>query len=490
MQRRCKLLFFLFLPFCFSQAQVHDSLENAGKQFPDSIAQIKTGDNPEKKFAVSEILIIGNKTTKPFIITRELIFHKGDSLDRAVLSAAMARSRENLLNTSLFNFVEIYDQPDANDSAATHVIVRVAERWYIWPLPIFEIVDRNFNEWWLTKDLTRTNYGVYLTKENFRGRKESIRLLLRLGYSQRLGLYYTIPYINRRQENGLSFGVSFTRNHEIAYGLFNNKLSYYKDENNFVRKQFATGVKVTHRQGIHDYHSLAAEYQDNSIADTIIYFNNDYFIPGEKEQSLLLLSYQYKRDYRDIKIYPLQGSYFDFEVVKQGLGILKNEPDLLLLTSNYRRYWKLSSRWHFAAGMKGRLSGQSFAPYYNSRGLGFGSDFVRGYEYYVVNGQNYILFKSNIKFTLVPEQVLKIKYIPLEKFNTIPYAFYLNVFSDMGYVRERQFFQNNPLANSYMYGVGIGLDYVTYYDLIFRMEYSFNKFGEHGIFLHFTSPIW
>jgi hypothetical protein len=107
-----------------------------------------------------------------------------------------------------------------------------------------------------------------------------------------------------------------------------------------------------------------------------------------------------------------------------------------------------------------------------------------------VNGQNYILFKSTVKFTLVPERVVKIKYIPLEKFNTIPYAFYFNVFTDMGYVHDRQFYQNNPLADDYLAGFGVGIDYVTYYDLVFRAEYSINKMGEHGFFLHFTSPIW
>jgi len=483
MIRTYAILFFLLFTL-ISEAQQTDSL----KTFSDSVADINSF--AEKKIVVADILLIGNKTTKPHIITRELIFHKGDTLPRSVLSAAMMRSRENLLNTSLFNFVNIYDQPDANDSNVTHVIVQVTERWYIWPLPIFEIVDRNFNEWWLTKDFSRTNFGFYLTKENFRGRKESLSILIRLGYSQRLGLYYNIPYINRQQQNGLSFGISFTRNHEIAYAINNDKLQYYKDENVYVRKQFSAGARFTHRDGIHNYHSLGADYQNNQIVDTVLYYNNDYFISGENKQKIILLSYLYKRDYRDLKIYPLRGSYFDLEIIKQGLGVLENEPDLLVLLSNYRKYWELSSRWHFAAGVKGKVSGLSFAPYYNSRGLGYSNDFVRGYEYYVVNGQNYFVFKSNLKFTLIPEKVIKIKYIPLEKFSTVPFALYLNVFADMGYARDRQFAENNPLANDYLFGSGVGIDYVTYYDLVFRVEYSINKMGEHGVFLHFTSPIW
>jgi outer membrane protein assembly factor BamA len=483
-----KSLSFLFLcaifGFGFAQAQVPDSLlrPDSTKDFIDQFI--------EQKITITKVLLVGNKKTKPRIITRELIFHEGDTLTRYVLQEAMQRSRENLLNTSLFNFVEIYEQPDSNDPLKTFIIIKVTERWYLWPLPIFELVDRNFNEWWLTKDFSRINYGAFITEENFLGLKQTLQLLIRLGYSQKLALYYSIPYINKKQQDGLTFNISFTRNHEIAYADYENKLLFYKDENIYVRKQFSTGLRLTHRSGIHDYHSYTAEYQDNVVSDTIPNLNENYFLEHENTEKLIFLSYQFRRDYRDIKIYPLKGYYYDFEIVKQGLGIMENEPSLLSMNASLRKYFEINSRWHFAAGVKGKLSGQSFAPYYNSRGLGYGNDFVRGYEYYVVNGQNYTLFKANIKFTLVPEHVIKIKYIPLEKFNTIPFAFYLNVFSDMAYVRDRQFGENNSLTNSYLFGTGVGIDYVTYYDLILRVEYSINKMGEHGLFLHFTSPIW
>ncbi|MEO5572858.1 MAG: POTRA domain-containing protein [Bacteroidia bacterium] len=474
------VVFIFFLKHSF--AQVPDSTAVPGSNLIDPLS--------EKKVVVKQILLVGNKITKPSIITRELFFHEGDTLPHYVLLEAMKRSRENLLNTSLFNFVDIYEQPDANDSSSTFVIVKMTERWYLFPLPIFELVDRNFNEWWLTKDFSRTNYGVYIVRENFLGRKQTVQVLLRFGYSQKIGLYYSIPYINKQQRNGLSFSLSYTRNHEISYSDFDNKQLYFKDEDVYVRKQFSTGIRLTHRSGIHDYYTYTAEYQDNLISDTVAILNPDYFLPDSNTQKIIILAYGWKSDHRDSKNYTLKGYYFDFDVSKQGLGLLENEPDLLSMSASFRKYWELRPRWHVAAGVRGKLSGQSFAPYYNSRGLGFGSDFVRGYEYYVVNGQNYTLLKANLKFTLVPEQVIHIKYIPLEKFNRIPFAFYINAFADMGYVKDRQFYKVNPLTNSYLLGYGIGLDYVTYYDIVFRVEFSLNKLGESGIFLHFTSPIW
>ena len=107
----------------------------------------------------------------------------------------------------------------------------------------------------------------------------------------------------------------------------------------------------------------------------------------------------------------------------------------------------------------------------------------------MIPGQNYFLARTSLKFALVPTQKIRASFIPLEKFRTIPFAFYLNVFGDMGYVKDRQWPDINPVGNNLQYGYGAGIDYVSYYSLVIRLEYSFNKFGEKGFFLHFTAPI-
>ncbi|MCC6385137.1 MAG: hypothetical protein LC117_00385 [Bacteroidia bacterium] len=453
-------------------------------------AQVDTIPGADQPVTVQEIIITGNDLTKTSIVKREIIIHQGDVLPFFALARAVERSRENLMNTSLFNFVTTSIQTDANDSSRVFVIFNLLERWYLWPLPVFEAVDRNFNEWWLRKDFSRTNYGAYITHENFRGRKERLSILIRLGYSQRLGLYYTVPYLNHSKNNGLAFGISYTRNHEIGYGLQGSKVQFFKDPESYVRKQLGAGIKYTHRQGINQYYGAGVEFQNSHIADTILTLNNNYFLRNLNTQKIFFLTFEYKDDHRDIKVYPLKGYYFDVVFTKQGIGVFDNEPDLISLTSNYRKYWKLSRLWHAAAGVKGKLSGKSFTPYYNQRGLGYGNDFVRGYEYYAITGTDFLLFKTNLKFSLVPERVFKLGFLPSKKFNLIPYAFYLNLFSDLGYVHDKQFQQLNPLANQWLSGNGIGLDYVTYYDMVLRVEYSYNKFGEHGFFIHFTAPIF
>ncbi|MBK8873112.1 MAG: hypothetical protein IPN13_04005 [Bacteroidetes bacterium] len=86
-------------------------------------------------------------------------------------------------------------------------------------------------------DWSRINYGAYLNWDNFRGMNESLRLLFRWGYSQRIGVSYAIPFINKNQEEGLIVGASFSRNRESGYKVDESKLILFKDENDFVRKE-------------------------------------------------------------------------------------------------------------------------------------------------------------------------------------------------------------------------------------------------------------
>ena len=233
-----------------------------------SYSQTDSSDTSFQKLIIEKISLAGNKTTRASIIQRELIFHEGDTLPQFVLDNAIERSRENLLNTSLFNFITITQQKIEGNKV--YVIVDVAERWYVFPVPIFELVDRNFNEWWQHKDLRRANYGFYLSWSNFRGRRETLKILLRYGYSQRIGFSYTVPYINKNQNNGLSFAFWQSRNHEIAYALENSKLLYYKNKGVYVRKEYSGSAEFTHRDGIYKDYSMSAEYHSNKVSGNII----------------------------------------------------------------------------------------------------------------------------------------------------------------------------------------------------------------------------
>ena len=123
------------------------------------------------------------------------------------------------------------------------------------------------------------------------------------------------------------------------------------------------------------------------------------------------------------------------------------------------------------------------------RHWGYENDFVRGYEYYVIDGQDYMLVKNNFKWTILPTVEKNIPFIKTEKFSRIHYTIYMNVFGDFAYVNDNTLNNANLLANRWISGLGVGFDFVTYYDKVFRIEFSRNNKGETGFFLNFVSPI-
>ena len=109
--RRVKLVLFLAVISCISAlAQNKDSLQG-------------------KKIIIASITIEGNYITKTSILLRELTFKKGDSVLLSEWAARSLRSKNNIMNTSLFNFADI--DTVHNPGGGTNVTISVIEQWYI-----------------------------------------------------------------------------------------------------------------------------------------------------------------------------------------------------------------------------------------------------------------------------------------------------------------------------------------------------------------------
>ncbi|HLG03067.1 MAG TPA: BamA/TamA family outer membrane protein [Bacteroidia bacterium] len=446
-------------------------------------------------YIIRSISFAGNKITKQFILEREMTFRSGDTLTGSELRRRSARSRENLLNTALFNFVAIapYCSFDSLDPLCTRtdIVVSVRERWYTWPTPIFDVAEQNFNTWWQHgHNLERATYGFYLWRYNFRGRKESIALVCSFGYARQFGAQYAIPYINLKQTLGLTFTTSYTQSHEVAYATRNNKLQFYRAQEGFVRRETGVGIQLAYRRGIYIRHTLDFKYTNTAIVDSVIQLASDYLASGLKKTEYFTLSYRVIRDHRDIKAYPLRGNFQEFEMAKLGFGILPYENlNVFYVVAGLRHYRRLWPRFFGAGMIRGRWMTTGTPPYSHQRAFGF-SNYVRGYEYYVVDGQSYVLGKISFRYQLLKPHVYKIPKLKVEKFNTFHIAIYTGLFADAGFVRDRasNAADNNQLGNSLLFGYGAGIDIVTYYDLSLRVEYAFNAIGESGFFLHLGTP--
>lgn len=476
-----RLLFFSLFIFSLSTF----TCANSNSVFlPDSLS------NPNFVI-IRNIEFSGNNITKERIIRRELLFKENDTIALNEIDRIIEESRQNLVNTSLFNIVHIDSVPVENGRDQLDVKLSFVERWYIWPVPIFEFADRNINEWLKKKDWSRINYGMFLTWNNFRGRREKLVLFTRFGYDQKYELSYQIPYINKKQTWGVGIAGGFAQNHEIAYNSIDNVEVYYRDEDISPKQEVFAYTEAYHRKGIHNKHWFKFQYVDLNVTDSVILYNPDYSFTPYTDNKFFSLFYQYRSDFRDFKQYPLIGHYFDALVQKQGLGFIAGqEVNTLDIKANYRHYFNIGGRFFWSSGITAKASpiGNS-QPYFYQKGLGYGRDFVRGYEFYVIDGQHYSLLKNNLKFELVSMREFSLNFIPTDKFSKLYYAFYLNIFADFGYVVDNRNLSTNPLANEILTGYGIGLDFATYYDFVIRFEYSFNKMGESGFFISFMPSI-
>ncbi len=452
---------------------------------PHTVAK---NDTAKQKYLINNIVIIGNKITKNTILMRELSFAVNDTLSKNELDQKIIKSRENLLNTSLFNFVQI--DTLAIGKQKLDVYITVSERWYTLPLPILEVTDPNLTVWWQTKNLEHLNYGAYLVRYNFRGRKENVQIKFQLGFTQQFALLYNIPYLDRKQRHGMSFSFGYSHNHEINYATQNNKLLFYKNNSEFIRQELGGRVRYYYRAGIYNTHSVELRYNYGKIADTLTELQSDYYSNNASKTQFFTLSYLFKRDLRDSKYYPLKGYYLDGDITRFGLGVLNNEPvGINKIECAAKIFVPIYKRLYAAAGLKGKASDNPAKQYYFiQRGLGY-TEYVRGYEYYVIDAQKYILARSNLKYEIVKPHKQKINFINNSRFDTFHYAFYGNLFFDAAYTEDKKYFATNTLSNKYIWGTGMGIDFVTYYDSVFRFEIAMNDLKEKGFFLHFTAPI-
>ena len=470
----CFLFLFLVIHTCFGQAFKIDEFKQ------------DSSFNNSKNKIINQINIIGNKITKQHIILRELTFEQGDTLSNEDFIKAIEQSKKNILNTSLFNFSKI----DIAYIDSNHVIVliQLIERWYLFPLPIFEIDDINFNSWWRDKDYSRINYGGNVVLNNFRGRKEKLSFLAKYGFTERYRLKYDIPYLNKKQKSGISFSFSYNRRDQIVYTTSNNERLQYKNEENDAVRNYSTGISYRYRKKIFNTHVVGIGYDHNSIVDSVRLLNPNYLGNNRTKADFFSLHYVFIHDKRDSRNYPLKGRFLRFSAQKTGLGITNDFVDLGNIQATLIKYLPLSTRFFLAGSFRGLLNANNNQPYLLQNGLGNGSFNVRSYEYYVIDGQNIALAKAQLKFQIVKPRSADVGFVT-QRFGKFHYAFYLGIFTDAGYVEDNVGFTNNRLANEIQFGTGIGLDFVSYYDIVIRTEYSLNKFGEHGLFIHFVAPI-
>ncbi|MFW6350940.1 MAG: POTRA domain-containing protein [Bacteroidota bacterium] len=485
--RRFFFSVFLFFISLFASAFFPAyALSNAAfSERSDIIAQLPA----DSLVVIESISIRGNKTTRDHIIMREIEFSEKDTLSPGQLPILLEESIRNLQNTSLFNFVNSTILHGLSSNAFI-VEFEFVERWYLWPSPIFSLTSVNFNQWIQKPVINQTNYGLLLVKDNFRGRRERMSFLLQGGYSKNFEFSYLIPYLTASQTLGLNVWLGYRQETRTHYLTRYNQRLFFDPQNGFALNNYFASVGLTLRKQIHVYHEWSVRYDQYSFHDSLRLLNPRFVSYQNDQPSFFSVYYKLKNDHRDQKYYPLTGHYFDLRLWRYGLGVFsQNNVDLTTFESSVRKYWKLNPRWYFASGLIVKISAGKHQPYYLQQGLGFLGDVVRGYENFFIDGQHFWVAKTNLKYALVPYHIYQMPFFHNQKFSLIHYRVFMNLFVDGGYVHDDFFHYENPYSNAMLGATGIGIDFVTYYDKVFRSEFSVSRHGNIGVFFHFIAPI-
>jgi len=144
------------------------------------------------------------------------------------------------------------------------------------------------------------------------------------------------------------------------------------------------------------------------------------------------------------------------------------------------RAWPLGKKFFFVTQNMGLLKLPFNQPFFNQQLLGYGEFYIRGLEKYVVDGVTGGLVRNTVLKELFN---FSLPFIRGSSHDRIPFRIFAKTYVDGGYVYNK-YVTTNSLVNRFLYSGGAGVDVVTFYDFVFRFEYSFNQLGERGFFFH------
>nr|WP_294903047.1 POTRA domain-containing protein [uncultured Lacibacter sp.] len=482
------LIILLQLMMGYLYAQPSVTLENAKeklrsiiRQFPDST-----------EFVVRSVTVGGYKKTKEYIVLREVPFKQGSRIFTGQLEEMIEQGRVNVSNTQLF--LEVIPSIQSWDERHVDIHYEVKERWYLFPFPYFKLVDRNLNQWLVEQErsLERVNYGLKLNWDNVSGRRDKLNFNFINGYTREYSIFYEQPYADKKLEKGFLASVYFKQSRQMVYATDSNKQVFFPVNNNqineFVRTTFRAEAGYSIRKGVNHRHTFRLSYINESIPDTInrLIANNSlkgflpYFNDNRTSQQFGEFTYTYQYYNANNIVYPWKGFIFSGAFTQRGLGI--KGMNLWQFSGKAGKFFQLTKKTSASAVGYYLVKVPFKQPMYNMTALGYGDWFMRGLEYYVIDGVQAGIFKGTIRQEIlnlnVPTFIIK-----NEKYKKIPFKIIAKVYGDIG-ASHLPAYTNSILNNRFLYTYGAGIDVLSYYDFIARFEYSFNQLGQKGLFLH------
>jgi hypothetical protein len=237
-------------------------------------------------------------------------------------------------------------------------------------------------------------------------------------------------------------------------------------------------AEVSFRPAIKTKHTFGIAYVSENFADTISKLN-PLFSSGHN--SVRYPEFTYKMSYFNVDFIPYPTKGYIGEVILKKKGF--NDPlNLWQMTLKGSGTWPVSNKYYFNLRGVGMVKLPFDQPYMTRQFIGSEDLFMQGYEYYVIDGVAGGYAKATFARSIL-NTYIRIPSKKIKRLNQIPLKIYAKTFVDGGYVYCNRAGQN-PLTNKILYSGGVGLDIITFTDFVIKLEWSFNRLGENGLYLH------
>ncbi|NOZ57785.1 MAG: BamA/TamA family outer membrane protein [Calditrichaeota bacterium] len=379
----------------------------------------------------------GNRRTKPWVILRELKTQVGDS----VTPSDLQEDRDRVLNLGLFERAELTLHPGPSGDT---LVVRVWERWYIFPFPILFANEH---------DLRKLSYGLGLAHFNFRGRAEILSVVGWLGYNPALRFSYSNPWFGGKHRflGSLEVFWASIRGKSLEFPEYHEKQRGVKIR---FGKRFSYGTYIV---GLAGYTFRRTEPPDLGVT----------IDPGGRDAfgTLGLLAIF---DGRDFRPYPWRGYYLETSLKQNGFG--SPVVDYTRLVVDARTYLPLPVG-SLGFRLVTKLS-RGRVPVYDRVYIGY-EERVRGHFSKRLEGDNMGLGSAEWKMTLLPLRYWPApSYLPLT--TALKFGLNASVFYDVAAVwRDGQ----AARSGTWLHGFGLGLHVRVPYAEVVRLEAAFDEDG-------------
>ncbi|MEX2189131.1 MAG: BamA/TamA family outer membrane protein [Bacteroidota bacterium] len=400
----------------------------------------------EGPLIVRSVRVEGNETTKEFVILREMSSVPGDTLN----FSRLMYDENRIYSLGLFNRVEIEHSVEADQA---DLIVRVHERWYLYPFPVLGIKYGK---------LANAYYGVGVVHTNFRGRNEKLSSSFALGFDRWVQLMYQTPRLTSTDDILFRTSLSLSRVQNL-----NPERGLYQ------QTTYGSQLTLGKRYGFYNLIQFSGGYEVWNVSDSIA---GGTLTPGGRDE-FFNVGVNYTYDSRDVREYPTKGLFLNLVATKYGFG--GSMVDFFRYGTDANLFVQLSSDVTVAGRAFGQFSSGGPVPSYRYVYFGY-RDRIRGYFSRILEGENLVGGSVELRIPLLLPRYYEFPYSPIPEFSVWRYGIYAGIFADAG----KTWFRSEGYSGRHWYsGFGFGLHFLLPYSFVVRTEIALNPEGKAEIIL-------